>query len=619
MNEADARRLTTVDPRDLLLALRRRPAWLLGGLGAGLLLGLLAQSLVPPVYRSEAMLLVESRWFPQDFLQNPLGKSMRDRLQTLQHRLTSDQTLQSVAEQVGAERLGGFVSVEARDGALRGGFEFEIEDAASPEAAVVSVAFRSADPVLARDVVAALAERAVQERREEGARQAAATAEVLRSELDQLRASLEEKAERLARLDAQSPGRVPAADTREDRRTTRLAELGALQTLEAEVARAEAMYKPKHPYLLQLQEQLRRTRNRLSAPPPARGAEHAATAEQRALLREYESSLQTYENLLARRIDATMAERLESAGAMPEIQVLREPRLPKRPVSPDPLLFAGAGAAAGLGLTALLAVWPALRRQTFSEVDALVEASGLPVVAVLPSQRGAAPSHGPDPRLAVLARPDSAAAEQVRRALPHLFRVPGTPVALVTSAERDAGKSVCAVNLAASAAADGQRRTLLIDGDLRRPSLHALLRVPEGAGLAECVRGEVSLAAATVPTAVPNLYLLRAGRPGDNPVALLEDERMLKLIDTARREFGAIFLDAPPRLPVVDAALLERLATLVLFVVRAEVTPRASVLRGLRGIGLPVGLVFNDVRPDAYRRHFGVDPARPPYARAGRR
>src|SRR5690606_17353034 len=111
VNEADARRLTTVDPRDLLLALRRRPAWLLGGLGAGLLLGLLAQSLVPPVYRSEAMLLVESRWFPQDFLQNPLGKSMRDRLQTLQHRLTSDQTLQSVAEQVGAERLGGFVSV----------------------------------------------------------------------------------------------------------------------------------------------------------------------------------------------------------------------------------------------------------------------------------------------------------------------------------------------------------------------------------------------------------------------------------------------------------------------------------------------------------------------------
>src|SRR5690606_6475653 len=108
-------------------------------------------------------------------------------------------------------------------------------------------------------------------------------------------------------------------------------------------------------------------------------------------------------------------------------------------------------------------------------------------------------------------------------------------------------------------------------------------------------------------------------RPGDNPVALLEDERMLKLIDTARREFGAIFLDAPPRLPVVDAALLERLATLVLFVVRAEVTPRASVLRGLRGIGLPGGLVFNDVRPDAYRRHFGVDPARPPYARAGRR
>lgn len=612
----DARRLTTIDPRDLLLALRRRPGWLITGLGAGLLLGVFASTFAPPVYRSEATLLVESRWFPQDFMNSPLGKSMRDRLQTLKHRLTADRTLAEVVERVGPERFGSFPSPEARAASLRGGFEFEIEDAASPEAAIVRVGYRAPDPTLARDVVAALTLRAVEERREEGARQAAATAEVLRSEIDQLRASLEQKAERLQRLAAQEPMAQTGVDPGEDRRAARLGQLTALQELEAEVARAEAMYKPKHPHLLQLQGQLRRERNRLNAPQPApQAGQREVSAEQRALLREYESSLQTYENLLARRIDATMAERLESAGAMPEIQILREPRLAGRPISPDPLLFAGVGAGLGLGLAALLAMLPALRTRTFSDVDPLVEASGLPVVAVLPRQSGSAEGGGPDPRLVVLARPDSAAAEQMRRALPHLFRTPGTPVALVTSAERDAGKSVCAVNLAATAAANGQRRTLLIDADLRRPSLHALLRLPAGPGLAECVRGEVSLASVTLPTPVPNLFLLRAGNGGDNPVALLEDERMLKLLDTARREFGAVFLDAPPRLPVVDAALLERLATLVLFVVRAEVTPRASVLRGLRGVGLPVGLILNDLRPDAYRRHFGVDPSQPPYAR----
>jgi uncharacterized protein involved in exopolysaccharide biosynthesis len=381
----DARRLSSIDPRDLLLALWRRPGWLLGGLGAGLLLGLLAQTFATPVYRSEATLLVESRWFPQDFLNSPLGKSMRDRLQTLQHRLTADRTLAEVVEQVGPERFGSFPSPEARAASLRGGFEFEIEDAASPEAAVVRVGYRASDPELARDVVAALSRRAVEERREEGARQAAATAEVLRSEIEQLRVSLEEKAHRLQGLAAQAPMAQTGADPGEDRRATRLSQLNALQALEAEVARAESMYKPKHPHLLQLYGQLRRARSRLNAPLPAPPpGQSELSAEQRALLREYESSLQTYESLLARRIDATMAERLENAGAMPEIQILREPRLGS-PISPDPLLFAGAGAGMGLGLAALLAMLPALRRRTFSDVDPLVEASGLPVVAVLPS------------------------------------------------------------------------------------------------------------------------------------------------------------------------------------------------------------------------------------------
>jgi Mrp family chromosome partitioning ATPase len=127
------------------------------------------------------------------------------------------------------------------------------------------------------------------------------------------------------------------------------------------------------------------------------------------------------------------------------------------------------------------------------------------------------------------------------------------------------------------------------------------------------VRGDVSLATAAVSTSVPGLYFLQAGDARQNPVAVLEDERLLKLIDAARREFGAVLIDAPPRLPVVDAAILERLATLVLFVVRAEWTPRASVQRGLRGVGLPVGLILNGVKRDVYRSQFGSDPSEPPY------
>ena len=613
MSEAEARGLVSPALRDVVTLLRRRPGWLIGGVLAGLLLGLLAFFLTPPTYISKATLLVESRWFPQEFLQSPLGKSMRDRLQTLQYRLTSDRALAAIAEEVGPERFGHFASPAARESMIRDSVRVEIEDATSPEAAVVSLGYTANDPALARDVVASMSRYAVEERRQEGARQAAATAEVLRSELEDLRGKLTEKSARLALLAAQAPAsQSPRSDGFEERRSARLSALNALQTLETEVAQAEATYTVRHPDLLQKRDELRRARGRLSAAPPDSVVPQDPNEEAyRALLREYESDLQTYENLLARRIDATMAERLESTGAMPEIQVLREAQLPKVPIAPNRWMFLGAGAGAGLGLAALLGLLPVLRRQTFFEIDALAEASGLPVVAAIPALP---PGSSPDPHLAVLANPDSAAAEQYRHALPYLFRTPGTPVALITSAERGAGKSVCSVNLAASAAGSG-RRTLLIDADLRQPSLHALMRVSDGAGLAECVRGELSLAAATVATSAPNLFLLRAGHAADHPVALFDDERLLKLLDAARREFAAIFIDGPPCLPVVDASLLERLATLVFFVVRAEQTPRAGVLRGLRGVGLPVGLILNGVRSEAYRRHFGTDPSEPPYQR----
>jgi len=145
--------------------------------------------------------------------------------------------------------------------------------------------------------------------------------------------------------------------------------------------------------------------------------------------------------------------------------------------------------------------------------------------------------------------------------------------------------------------------------DLRAPSLHALLGLPVGPGLVECIRGDVSLASVLLPTRVPNLYLLRAGDAGDSPLAPLEDERMAKLVDAARREFGAVFLAAPPRLSLVDAAVLERMATMLLFVVRAGHTPRVSVMRALRGVELPVGLILNGVTSGAYRQHYGSAPA----------
>jgi tyrosine-protein kinase Etk/Wzc len=474
------------------------------------------------------------------------------------------------------------------------------------DAAVVRFVFVARNPELARDAVGALADHAIERSRAQGERHAAATMTVLREELEKVAEDLADKSDQLAALAARRRTPVQSVDEQlEAARAEHLADLNALRALEGEVARAEARYTAKHPTLLQLREELARQRALVSAPPRSAALQSASLEsdlEHRALLREYETSLKSYESLLARQIDATLASRLGRGGDVPEIRVLREPTLPLRPQASLP--FPALGALLGLGLAGLAALWPTLVRPSFSRVATLEAASGLPVVAALPELTGLA--HG----TRGLVAPESLAGEQFRRVLPYLARAGATPVVLVTAAARGVGASWCTANLGAAVAASGQRRALLIDANLRDPSLHAWASVPPGPGLVECVRGDLSLSTALMPTRTPNLYLLRAGGGGaGDGLATLDDERLGKLLEQARRDFDAVFVDAPPRGVVVDTELLERVATQLLVVVRAEHTPQTSVQRALRGVELPTGLVLNRMDVRAHRAHFGGDLA----------
>jgi capsular exopolysaccharide synthesis family protein len=212
-----------------------------------------------------------------------------------------------------------------------------------------------------------------------------------------------------------------------------------------------------------------------------------------------------------------------------------------------------------------------------------------------------------DPRLVVHTAPESAPAEQYRSFVPVFLEDEKRRVILVTSAARGDGKSLTCMNLALTVARDINRRVLVIDADLRRPTAHRLLRVRAPAGLTEVLGGSASFEETVITTQVPNLSLLPAGRATKNPLTLITDKTFLQLLENARNSFDAIFIDSPPLMPVVDTKLLRKLADMVVFVVRADATPREAVLRSLKEMREVAGVVFNQVSAGSFRRYYYYD------------
>jgi capsular exopolysaccharide synthesis family protein len=209
------------------------------------------------------------------------------------------------------------------------------------------------------------------------------------------------------------------------------------------------------------------------------------------------------------------------------------------------------------------------------------------------------PDVAAEPRLVALAAPESAAAEQFRVLHARLARLAARRplrVVAVTSAGRREGRTTTAVNLALTAAIEG-RPTVLVEADLRRPSLGALLGLAPRAGLAEVLDGKAELAQAIAR--VGPLAVLLAGETGD-PAATLRSPRVPALVDQLRAAYELVVLDAPPALAFTDGDRLASAADGALLVVRAGATPRQVVRLAVDALGeRAVGVVLNDVDVDA--------------------
>jgi protein-tyrosine kinase len=197
-------------------------------------------------------------------------------------------------------------------------------------------------------------------------------------------------------------------------------------------------------------------------------------------------------------------------------------------------------------------------------------------------------------RLVALDKPDSPAAEQYRVLHQRLVRLSARRplrVVAVTSAGRREGRTTTAANLALTAAQEG-RATVLVEGDLRRPSLSALLGLAPRAGLAEVIEGKAELAQAV--TRLGPLAVLCAG--GDGRDAPLRNPRAQAVMEQLRAAFELVIVDAPPAIAFADGDRLVAAADGALLVVRAGSTPRQVVRLALESLGdRAAGVVLNDV------------------------
>ncbi len=188
---------------------------------------------------------------------------------------------------------------------------------------------------------------------------------------------------------------------------------------------------------------------------------------------------------------------------------------------------------------------------------------------------------GLDPMLFYIHQPGSPEAEAYRSLRTTMYVRAATEhvrTMVVSSAEPGDGKSTSICNLAAAAAQAG-RSVLLIDADLRRPTVHRLLSLNSELGLSAILAGDIDPETAVQETGIEGLQAISAGTLPDKPAELLESQQLGKLLAWARSRYDLVMIDAPPMLAVSDAFVVAQQTDGMLLIVRMDKNRQASLAR----------------------------------------
>lgn len=418
--------------------------------------------------------------------------------------------------------------------------------------------------------------------------------------------------------------------------------------LRTQIAQAEVQLGPAHPRIRELASQLQQVQNGLHAEIEklaGRIKTEYLTAVQREsmlraaleaqkqqanklnesaieyslLKRDVDTNRQLYEGLLQKLKEASVSAGLKSSN----IRVVDVARVPLAPSKPDKrrniMLALAMGLVGGVVLAFLLeAVDNTVR--TPEQAQAITALPALGIIPanpnLLPRARHKALTSGSREAVELITyrRPKSDISESyraLRTAI--LLSATGAPprVMLMTSALPQEGKTTTSINTAVVLAQKGAR-VLLVDADLRRPSVHKIFNIKPKIGLSTLLTGSSNAENTIIHVPqLPNLYLLPAGPPPPHPAELLGSSLMKQYIQEWREQFDHVIFDTPPALSVTDSILLSVDMDCVVLVVRSGNTTKAALRRtkdllaqvNARVLGVVVNAV--DVNsPDYYHYYY---------------
>ena len=417
-----------------------------------------------------------------------------------------------------------------------------------------------------------------------------------------------EAAKQLQQRQAELSGEIARAD--EDEAIELRAELQQVtDSIRDEATRAMELYRGQ---LATVEQQEMSTRSNLLNAVLTSNLPDAAVGDLYTLANQAQSAKKNFDehSMQAGRMDILAALQLPDSGVISRATPPRKPSFPRKGIILP--LAAIMSLALGIGLAFVREHFVG----GFTSEDQVESVLRLPLASISPreadegARRDDAISSLSD---IVIRSPLSMFAESVRRIRvaidQYLFRKygireegAGGTVIMVSSALPNEGKSTIALSLARTYALSG-KRTLIIDCDLRKPSLHRHLGLEPSTGFVEFLRGSesgTSLPKLTVTDQPTGLTVLLSGRHGHFATdELFMGPEMARLIAVARRNFDYVVLDTPPVEPVVDGLYLARHADVITFIVKWAVTPQSSAKRAVSALrdnapeGTPILAVLN--------------------------
>lgn len=216
-----------------------------------------------------------------------------------------------------------------------------------------------------------------------------------------------------------------------------------------------------------------------------------------------------------------------------------------------------------------------------------------------------------DSRLVIVREPYSIAAEQYRvlyTRISQLVQNKSTYTLAITSSVKDEGKTFTSLNLAIAMARDFDERVLLIEGDLKNPTLHEYLKRSPGFGLSDVLEGRIEFDSASIQLVEGRLSVLLAGKVVGSPLRLLASPKMEELLNSVKGYFKYIIIDTPPIIPVADINIYSTLVDGLLLVIQAGKTPKSMIKKALASMPSEkvIGAVLNEVEPNYSKYYYGT-------------